>query len=74
MAERGDTFENFRITGDLDFANRADIVYNVNVNRLVGSVGEEGEYTTISNISIDFPATGQAFINSVNASVNESPF
>ena len=70
MAERGNNYENFRITDDLDFANRADIVYDVNVNRLVGSVGEDGEYTTISNINIDFPATGQAFINSVNASVN----
>ncbi len=74
MAERGNNYENFRITDDLDFANRADIVYDVNVNRLVGSVGEDGEYTTISNINIDFPATGQAFINSVNAGVKNLRF
>jgi hypothetical protein len=69
MAERKDNFENFRITGNLDFGNRADIIYNVNVNRIVGNLGAEGEYSVIRNIKIDFPETGQSFINTVNAGV-----
>ena len=70
MAERKDNFENFRITGNLDFGNRADIIYNVNVNRIVGNLGAEGEYSVIRNIKIDFPETGQSFINTVNAGVS----
>lgn len=74
MAERKDNFENFRITGNLDFGNRTDLVYNVNVNRIVGNQGAGGEYTVIKNISLNFPETGQGFINTINADVSNLRF
>ncbi|HPZ71766.1 MAG TPA: hypothetical protein PLQ33_06145, partial [Peptococcaceae bacterium] len=74
MAERKDNYENFRITGDLDFGNRPDIIYNVNVNRLVGNIGPGGESTVIRNVTINFPETGQGFINTVNANMSNLRF
>lgn len=74
MAERKDNFENFRITGNLDFGNRPDLIYNINVNRLVGNPGPEGECKVIRNISLNFPETGQGFINTINASVSNLRF
>jgi len=74
MTERRSNFENFRITGNLDFGNRPDIIYDVNVNRIVGSKDADGQYTTIRNISIPFADTSQGFINTVNASVSNLQF
>ena len=74
MSERKNNYENFRITGNLDFGNRPDIVYDVNINRLVGSAGQDGQYTSVKNISIAFAQTGQGFINTANAGLNNLQF
>ena len=74
MAERKDNYENFRITGDLDFGNRPDALFTTLMSTGWWKYWSRGESTVIRNVTINFPETGQGFINTVNANMSNLRF
>ncbi|GHU66497.1 hypothetical protein AGMMS49983_16240 [Clostridia bacterium] len=74
--KHGQSTENIRITGDLDFASNtvtADQIkdtINVRVNRLVGQPGK----TAIKNLNLSFGSTGMGFVKYANALLQDLSF
>ncbi|MDR2672585.1 MAG: hypothetical protein LBC35_04755 [Coriobacteriales bacterium] len=71
----GDTLENFRIVGDIDFtglsASTPTLMYDLKINRLMGgsnAADTDGLYT-FKNLDLTFSQAGHSFIKQVSGSL-----
>lgn len=64
------TFENYRLVADIDFAGKKNINTNVTFNRLEGTEGGH----TIKNIDLSFTSANQALIKTVSSNISNVNF